>query len=100
MLLYAGNDGALYVIAKGARKSAKGQGNSDVSLMLLIGTPMPRTVTVNELTIVASAFVAWQFISGEFISGNPLGLRIATGNVPNFVETPRPDIGAKFFSIP
>ena len=47
---------------------------------------MPRTVTVNELTTVASAFTAAQFINGEAISGNPLGLRIAAGNVPNLVD--------------
>ena len=47
---------------------------------------MPKTVTVNELTTVASAFTAARFINGEAISGNPLGLRIAAGNVPNLVD--------------
>ena len=50
------------------------------------GTSPPETVTVNELTTVASAFTAAQFITGEAISGNPLGLRIAAGNVPNLVD--------------
>ena len=47
---------------------------------------MPKTVTVNELTTVASAFTAAQFINEEAMSGNPLGLQIAAGNVPNLVE--------------
>ena len=54
--------------------------------MTLLGTSSPTKVTVNELTTVASAFTASQFISGEAISGNPLGLRIAAGNVPNLVD--------------
>jgi len=48
-------------------------------------------VTVNELTTVASTFTAARFINGEAISGNPLGLRIAAGNVPNLVD---PQTGA------
>jgi len=33
--------------------------------MALLGRPLPSTVTVNELTTVASAFTAAQFIKGE-----------------------------------
>src|SRR5208283_3800660 len=40
----------------------------------------------NELTTVASAFTNARFITGEAISGNPLGLKIAAGNVPNLVD--------------
>ena len=54
--------------------------------MAVLGTELPKTATVNELTTVASAFAAAQFIQGESISGNPLGLRIAAGNVPNLVD--------------
>ena len=52
----------------------------------MLGSSPPETVTVNELTTVASAFTAARFIDGEAISGNPLGLRIAAGNVPNLVD--------------
>ncbi len=52
----------------------------------MLGTALPKTVTVNELTTVASAFTAARFINGEAISGNALGLRIAAGNVPNLVD--------------
>ena len=55
-------------------------------LLSVLGSKPPQQVTVNELTTVASAFTAARFIKGEAISGNPLGLRIAAGNVPNLVD--------------
>jgi hypothetical protein len=51
-----------------------------------VGSNPPSNVVINELTTVASAFTAAQFIHGEAISGNPLGLRIAAGNVPNLID--------------
>ncbi|MGA8833235.1 MAG: hypothetical protein WB554_16670 [Desulfomonilaceae bacterium] len=77
-----------YLVAKGGTpKAAVNKGNNDtIALMALIGTSLPKTVTVNELTTVASSFTAARFINGESISGNPLGLRIAAGNVPNLVD--------------
>ena len=83
-----GKDSILYVIAKGGRAVASkaGEENPAIALMTLLGNKAPGTVTINELTTVASAFTAAQFINGEAISGNPLGLRIAAGNVPNFVD--------------
>jgi streptogramin lyase len=69
--------GVLYLIAK--------RGNSLTFLSLLGSTP-PKSVTVNELTTVASAFTAARFLNGSSISGNALGLRIAAGNVPNLVD--------------
>ncbi|MBY5406829.1 hypothetical protein [Rhizobium leguminosarum] len=83
----AGN-ATVYLVAKGgtARTAANDRGNDAITLMVLLGTPLPSAVTVNELTTVASAFAAAQFIHGESIYGNPLGLRIASGNVPNLVD--------------
>jgi hypothetical protein len=52
----------------------------------VLGNASPPRVVINELTTVASAFTAARFINGEAISGNPLGLRIAAGNVPNLVD--------------
>jgi len=78
---YDRNDSALYLIAKRGATA-----NDAIALMSLLGSPVPRTVTVNELTTVASAFTAAQFINGEAISGHPLGLRIAAGNAPNLVD--------------
>jgi hypothetical protein len=81
-------DSVLYVIAKGGTaKAAAGKGpNEAIALLTVLGTALPDIVTVNELTTVASAFTAARFINGEAISGNPLGLRIAAGNVPNLVD--------------
>ena len=78
----------LYLVAKGGTpKVAEAKGPNDaIVLMVLLGNSSPAKVTVNELTTVASAFTAARFINGESISGNPLGLRIAAGNVPNLVD--------------
>jgi hypothetical protein len=76
----------LYVIAKGGHLAGKTSGPNDLALLAVLGEDVPETIVVNELTTVASAFMAAQFIHGESISGNPLGLRIAAGNVPNFVD--------------
>jgi hypothetical protein len=83
-----GKDTTLYLVAKGGTpKAAANKGANDAfALMALLGSSLPKTVTVNELTTVASAFTAARFINGEAISGNPLGLRIAAGNVPNLVD--------------
>jgi len=72
-----GDNATVYLVAKGGTlRGATNQASSN-TLLLLLGAPLPSTVTVNELTTVASAFVGAQFIKGEAISGNPLGLRIA-----------------------
>ncbi|MGO8969543.1 MAG: hypothetical protein ACLQDQ_08225 [Myxococcaceae bacterium] len=83
-----GKDSVLVVVAKGGQpKASKAVGdNPAIALMVLLGSPVLKTVTINELTTVASAFTAAQFIKGGGLSGNPLGLRIAAGNVPNLVE--------------
>ncbi len=78
----------LYIISKeGKIAGAVDQkpGNS-LTLMSLLGSQPPSNVTVNELTTVASAFTAARFANGESISGNPLGLKIASENVPNLVD--------------
>ncbi len=76
----------LYLVARDARDGAPA-----VALLSILGTESPGHVVVNELTTVASAFTAARFMDGESISGNPLGLRIAAGNVPNLVN---PETGA------
>jgi hypothetical protein len=76
------------LVAKGGTpKAAADKGPNDaIALMTVLGTSLPKMVTVNKLTTVASTFTAARFIDGESISGNPLGLRIAAGNVPNLVD--------------
>jgi hypothetical protein len=46
----------------------------------------PSNVTVNEFTTVASVWTHNQFLDGTAIKGHALGLRIAAGNVANFVD--------------
>ncbi|MGA3341036.1 MAG: hypothetical protein ABSD11_10460 [Methylocella sp.] len=81
-------DAVLYLIAKGGEpKVGKGRGdNPAIVLLTVLGGKLPAKVVMNELTTVASSFTAARFIKGESISGNPLGLRIAAGNVPNLVD--------------
>ena len=84
----AHGDAVLYLIASGGQPKAK-QSSSDnpaIVLLSLLGSKPPENVVINELTTVASAFTGARFINGESISGNPLGLRIAAGNVPNLVD--------------
>jgi hypothetical protein len=81
-------DATLYLIARGGRAaSSKADGdNSSIALMVALGDkPSPR-VTINEMTTIASVWTHAQFLDGEAIKGHALGLRIAAGNVPNFVD--------------
>jgi hypothetical protein len=77
-----------YVVARGgAPKAVAGKDPDDaIALMDVLGLRLPKTITVNELTRVASAFTSARFINGESISGKPLGLKIAAGNMPNLVD--------------
>ena len=83
-----GPEGISYLVAKGGRPAAKQPSGDDpaLALMTVLGSKAPPKVVINELTTVASAFTAARFINGEAIFGNPLGLRIAAGNVPNLVD--------------
>jgi streptogramin lyase len=78
----------LYLVARGGTpKGAAAKGANDaIALLSVLGTKLPKTATVNELTTVASAFTSAQFLNGEALSGKPLGLRIAAGNAPNLVD--------------
>lgn len=83
-----GKDAILYLVAKGGQPAANKESgdNAAIALLTVLGSKAPESVVINELTTVASAFTAARFINGESISGNPLGLRIAAGNVPNLVD--------------
>ncbi|WP_264563748.1 hypothetical protein [Flavobacterium sp. N3904] len=74
----AENSTAYYIVAKAT--------DNTVTLVLLLSSDIPKEVTINELTTVASSFTAARFINGESISGKALGLKIAAGNVPNLVD--------------
>lgn len=80
--------GVFYLVAEGgmAKAGAGTEPNPAIALMATLGTEPPEHVTINELTTIASAWTSAQFLNGSAMSGNALGLRIASGNVPNLVD--------------
>ena len=83
-----GNGADLYVVAQGGHPAASNAAgdNAAISLISVIGSEPPPNVTINEMTTVASVWTNAQFVDGIAIKGNPLGLKIAAGNVPNFID--------------
>lgn len=81
-------DSVYYVVAKGGtpKASANQPSNGAIGLIAVLGPALPGKVTVNEFTTIASVWTCAQFLNGEVLSGPTLGLRIAAGNVPNFVD--------------
>ena len=81
-------DASLYLIAEGGKSAAdKAGGDNDrIALMTVLGSEPPSSVVINELTTIASVWTHAQFVEGAAIKGHALGLRIAAGNVPNFVD--------------
>ncbi|CAN7755618.1 hypothetical protein [Mesorhizobium sp. LjNodule214] len=81
-------DSNLYLVATGGEPTAnKGSGNNPaIALMAAVGPTVPAKVTINEMTTIASVWTHAQFLDGAAIKGHALGLRIAAGNVPNFVD--------------
>jgi hypothetical protein len=84
----AGDDASLYLVAKGGQPAAsKVSGdNPAIGLLTVVGSKPLANVVLNEFTTVASAWTHNQFIDGTTIKGHALGLRIAAGNMPNFVD--------------
>ena len=84
----ASADASLYLIAQGGQATAnKGSGNNQaIALLAVLGSKAPAAVTINEMTTVASVWTHAQFIDGTTIKGHALGLKIAGGNVHNFVD--------------
>jgi len=80
-------DASLYLIAKGGKSAADKTGgdNDRIALITVLGNTPPSSVVINEMTTIASVWTHAQFLNGTTLQGNTLGLRIAAGNVPNFV---------------
>jgi hypothetical protein len=76
---------SLYLVAKGGQVGA-GSENPAIALLTVLGAKAPAKVTINEMTTVASVWTHAQFLDGGVIKGHALGLRIAAGNVPSFVD--------------
>jgi hypothetical protein len=83
-----GADVNLYLIAKGGEAAVNKDGgnNAAIALLSVLGNTPPSSVVINEMTTVASVWTNAQFLDGDTIKGNALGLKIAAGNVPNFVD--------------
>jgi hypothetical protein len=81
-------DGVLYLIATGGepQSGTRGGDNRAIALMSVLGSSIVPHVVINELTTVASVWTMNQFLDGAAITGYPLGLRIGSRNVPNFVD--------------
>ena len=72
-------DVILYLVAKG--------GDNPAAVLLgVLGNAPPSNVVISEMTTVASVWTNAQFLDGTAIKGPALGLKIAAGNVPNFVD--------------
>jgi hypothetical protein len=76
------------LVAKGGTPATNKAGgdNPAIALIGVVGAKPPPTVTINEMTTVASVWTHNQFIDGTAIKGQPLQLKIAAGNVPSFVD--------------
>jgi hypothetical protein len=83
-----GADVTMYVVAQGGQAAVnKGSGdNPAVALLSVLGNTPPPKVVVNEMTTVTSVWTHAQFLKGAGIKGHALGLKIAAGNVPSFVD--------------
>jgi hypothetical protein len=96
----AGTDGAfsltanapanasLYLVASGGQPAAAKDGGNNPAVVFIaaLGANPPAKVVVNEFTTIASVWTHNQFIEGTTIKGHALGLKIAAGNVPSFVD--------------
>ena len=76
---------SLYIVATGGTPIGSTE-NSHIGLMTVLGGQLPPSVTVNEMTTIASVWTHNQFIEGSAIRAQPLQLAIAAGNVPSFVD--------------
>ena len=81
-------DTSLYLVATGGVSAANPSAgnNPAIALLTVVGSNPPARVVINEFTTIASVVTHAQFIDNTTIKGSPLQLRIAAGNVPNFVD--------------
>lgn len=81
-------DIVFYLVAEGGEPTVNRSAgdNKALALMAVVGSEPPERVTINEMTTVASVWTSAQFLQGTELKGHALGLRIAAGNVHNFVD--------------
>ena len=98
----APTDSVLYVIATGGtpKAAAAKAPNDAIALLAVQGATPPGKVVVNEFSTVASLWTSAHFLKGGVLSGTKLGLRIAAGNVQNFVDLTTGSYGGTNFLSP
>lgn len=81
-------DGLIYAIARGGIPAGKSASNGAIALLTVIGDVdrRPESITINELTTIASVWTNAQFLDGNSITGNFVGVRNAALNVGNLVN--------------
>ena len=81
-------DGIIYAVARGGIPAGKSAVNGAIALLTVIGDVdrRPESITINELTTIASVWTNAQFLAGDSISGNFVGVRNAALNVGNLVN--------------
>ena len=86
--------GIIYAVARGGTPRGNTTPNDAITFLTVIGEVdgRPDTVTLTELTTVASVWTNAQFLRGSAIVGNGTGIYNAASNVENIVdiETGRP----------
>src|SRR5499427_8046049 len=84
----ASPDSMLYLVASGGHSTTSQSSGDNPAIVLItaLGSKPPATVTINEMTTVATVWTHNQFIADRSIRGHALGLKIAAGNVPSFVD--------------
>ena len=79
-------DTSLYLVATGGEPGGKGGDNPAIALLAVVGSKPTARVVINEFTTIASVVTHAQFIDNTTIKASPLQLRIAAGNLRNFVD--------------
>ncbi|HTY41126.1 MAG TPA: hypothetical protein VMH79_04565 [Thermoanaerobaculia bacterium] len=79
---------SLYLVARGGTPEDRPdrRNNPELAFLAVLGAAPPKSVTINEFTTVASVWTNAQFLEGDVLKGPALGLKIAAGNVPSFVD--------------
>ena len=88
--------GIIYLTSSGGRLAS---GTQDVPTPFVLASvlgaaPVPGTITINELTTVASAFALAQFIDGPNLQGNAIGMQMAPRLLRNLVNVETGEPGA------
>jgi hypothetical protein len=88
--------GVIYLVSKGGHLASQTHDvpASFVLASVLGASPEVSTITINELTTVASAFALAQFIDGPALQGNSIGLEMAPRLLRNLVNIETGEPGA------